>query len=240
MKKEYTILIVALIFGMMINLVGALDDMGSAKQNENMSIMQTCGDATYINISSIQFPDKTVESLNVEMTALGGGAYQYNFTNTSQLGRYDVTGISDGCEQTFAFYFTITPSGKMFSEGQSIAGFGIILGALVIAFFFMFFGFKISDNEKFMPLTLLFILISFTFIVYALHLSYAYTVDIFQYESLSSLSGTIYTTILWLLVSVGIISVILILMASIKAMGEAAKRRAYGEDFNPITNSYDI
>lgn len=106
----------------------------------------------------------------------------------------------------------------------------------------MFFGFKLSESESknLIPVAMLFILVSFVFIIYSLHLSYAYTVDVFQYESLGDVTSVIYTSILWLLVGVGLISTILILMASIKLMGESIKRKEYGEDFNPVTDSYDF
>ena len=40
------------------------------------------------------------------------GDFYYLFTNTSTLGRYDVRGISNGCEKTFATYFTISYYGE--------------------------------------------------------------------------------------------------------------------------------
>jgi len=33
---------------------------------------------------------------------------------------------------------------------------------------------------------------------------------------------------------------VLILFASIKRLGELSKKKQYGEDFNPVTNSYDM
>ncbi len=184
---------------------------------------------------TISYPNSTAfVSEGVMTTNTGYANYTIGAEYTEDLGNYEY--FSDCGFGSFQ----ITPSGKAFTEGEAVTGLGIIIVALVIAFFFMFFGFKLSENENFFPLTLFFILISFAFVVYSLHLSYAYTIDIMQYESLGNVTSIIYTTVLWLLVSVGILSVILILISSIKAMGEAAKKKEYGEDFNPVTNSYDL
>ena len=67
------------------------------------------------------------------MTSMCGGAYQYDFTDTI-TGRYDITGISDGCEKTFATYFTITYSGLKIGESQTL-----FYIPLFLVFFFLFF-----------------------------------------------------------------------------------------------------
>ncbi len=45
------------------------------------------------------------------MISAGSGEFYYLFNSTNLLGRYDVRGISDGCERTFATYFQINLSG---------------------------------------------------------------------------------------------------------------------------------
>lgn len=116
MKK----LILTFILGIfLLNSMFALDSLGVGKQNQNFTFCQTCSDATYITLSTLQYPDKTVIPINDNMTA-SGSSFCYNITTTSQLGRYDVTGISDGCEKTFAAYFEISYSGDELSTGNSI------------------------------------------------------------------------------------------------------------------------
>jgi len=212
------------------------------KQGDCFNVFTTCENCSYMNIT-ILFPNGTSIIENEAMTNLSSHYYyNYSFCDTSVLGIYPVLYYYDseyGSESSGDF-FEITPSGNIFSQGQSTAGLGIILGALAIAFFFMFFGFKLSENEKLFPLTILFILLSFLFIIYSLHLSYVYTIDILQYESLGNVSSTVYISVLWILVSVAVLSTILILISSIKAMGEASKKKQYGEGFNPVTNTYDF
>ena len=213
--------------------------LGTYEKNETVSVRGKITNATAMNVT-IYYPNTTIAIDKGVMTNVHGDVWNYSFTDTNTLGDY----VYDYCNQNGGSckenYFTITPLGKTFSGGEGIAGLGIIIIVLAVAFFFMFFGFKISDNEKLMPLVLLFILLSFTFIIYALHLSYAYTVDILQYESLGSVAGTVYTTVLWLLVGVAIISTFLILISSIKEMGNISKRKQYGDDFNPVTQAYDM
>lgn len=234
MKKLITILILGIF---LISFTCAF--LGTYERGEVVQIRGKIDNATAISFN-LYYPNSTLAVTGESMSRLSGDVWNYTFENTTTLGEY----VYDYCDQNGhnckENYFEVTPSGKTFSEGEGIAGFGVIIAALAISFFFMFFGFKLSDNEKLFPLTILFILISFAFIIYSLHLSYAYTVDILQYESLGSVASTMYTTILWLLVMVGVISVVLILFASIKRLGELSKKKQYGEDFNPVTNSYDM
>lgn len=135
MKKLMLVMLVGL---MIIGLgSGQLESLGTFKQNSEVRIAQVCQDATYINISSVSYPNGTVAVSNIEMTSAGSGEYNYTFTDTSLLGRYDVRGISDGCEKTFATYFEITPSGASGTENIIFFVFVIVLlyGINLLGFF---------------------------------------------------------------------------------------------------------
>lgn len=79
---------------------------------------QTCQDATFVTLSTIITPNST-EIINENMVSTGGGSYNYNYT-PNQIGRYDFTGISDGCLKTFAVYVDVTPNGKVYDTGDSL------------------------------------------------------------------------------------------------------------------------
>ena len=100
-----------LLFLFLISFTSSLS-LGTYKQNEVVRITQVCSDATYINISSIAYPDSSVAVSGISMISAGSGEFYYDFNDTLRLGRYDVRGISDGCEKTFATYFEINPSGR--------------------------------------------------------------------------------------------------------------------------------
>lgn len=112
-----------------IHYVSALDSLGTFKQGEQVRISQVCSDATYINISSISYPNSSVAVSGIEMTSAGSGEFYYDFNFTNVNGKYDVRGISDGCEGTFVTYFDVTSTGA----GGSMF-FIILLTSLAVVF----------------------------------------------------------------------------------------------------------
>jgi len=128
-----------------INSVTALDSLGTFKVNEPVRITQVCSDSSYINISSIAYPNSSTAISNIIMTSAGSGEYYYDFLNTTQIGRYDVRGISNGCEKTFAIYFDVTPSGQEMTEGKTGILILSIIVMLVISSFFFILGVR-SEN----------------------------------------------------------------------------------------------
>jgi hypothetical protein len=136
MKKLFFLLI--LVFLVSFVSSQSLDNLGSFEVNKEVRITQTCYDANYINISSITFPDSTIAESNIEMAYVGSGEFYYDFNQTSELGRYDVRGISDGCTNTFATYFLITTNGKDPPEGIVIVIFTLIF-VMLVAFGLLYF-----------------------------------------------------------------------------------------------------
>jgi len=135
--KKTPLLMTFIIFSMFITggiFVSALDSLGTFKQNDCINISQVCDDATFISISSVTYPNSTRAIEQVNMTSLGSGEYVYEFTNTSTSGRYDVRGISDGCDKTFATYFEITPSGFVGTLGFYIIILILSLGLIILGY----------------------------------------------------------------------------------------------------------
>lgn len=138
MNKLVLIVFVAL----MISSAFALDSLGTFKQYDSVRITQVCQDASWINISSIALPNSTIVYPNTRMISAGSGEFYFIFNKTADLGKYDVRGISDGCEKTFAVYFTITPTvgaednTTMFIIIGLIAILLLILGALTRNYIF--------------------------------------------------------------------------------------------------------
>lgn len=131
--------IFAFIFLILISGVSAgIENFGVYKQEQVVRVAQICSDATFINISSISYPNGSVAVANVEMIYAGNGEYYYNFYNTSLLGRYDVRGTSDGCVNDFGFYFDVTYTGDKITSQQTniyfVALAILILGVLGLAF----------------------------------------------------------------------------------------------------------
>lgn len=157
MKKIIlTLFLGMLLIGLMGNVI-ALESMGTFKQGEPIRITQVCSDATYITISSISYPNSTTAVSNVNMISSGSGEFYITFNETSTLGRYDVRGVSDGCENTFATYFNITTTGDGFS-------FWFIILGTALAILFLIFS-LVTPEEFFVYISGLFFLIEGIYIM---------------------------------------------------------------------------
>jgi hypothetical protein len=94
-----------------------LESTGCKQVNEQITFCQVCQDATYITLSSITSP-ASIQQINANMTAQGVGQFCYNYTPT-EMGRYDLIGISDGCEKSFATYTEVTYTGECLESPQA-------------------------------------------------------------------------------------------------------------------------
>lgn len=140
MKIKILFLIVGMLFliGIMGSVSAGKESLGVFKVGQNVRIVQVCDDATWVNISSISYPNGSIAASGIKMVPIGSGEFYYNFSNTAQLGRYDVRGISDGCEKTFTFYFEVTYTGDLVTSEQMtvyiIALIFLVLLALALVF----------------------------------------------------------------------------------------------------------
>lgn len=112
MKKQNTLsiivgffLVFTLMFFPMINATET--DMGNFFQNKEIRISEICSNSTSANITSITYPNSSLAVQNVEMNKTGFGEYYYIFSETSELGEYNVNGIINGCENDFELSFNV-------------------------------------------------------------------------------------------------------------------------------------
>lgn len=202
LNKKYFILIMMGIF--LIGLTSAqLDSLGTFKQNSEVRIAQVCQDATYINISSISYPNGTVAVSGIQMTSAGSGEYYYDFTDTSLLGRYDVRGISDGCEKTFATYFEVTLNGNKPAEGIVVVIFTII--------FILIFGFGLIYFLKSIAHVIQF---DFDLIDTAVMIATYLSMWMFYYFSYEYLGNAFINNILEVAISVGAVTHVILPLVS--------------------------
>jgi len=98
---------------MLFSFASATETLGTIKQNTCIEIPQVCASCSYVNLS-VQYPNKSIAISNQAMTPNGAGLWTYNFCNTSQLGRYDVSGQGDlnGVDTGFSvLWFEVTTDG---------------------------------------------------------------------------------------------------------------------------------
>lgn len=143
MNNKYILIIFSLI--LFSNLVIASDDAYSqvktlppVAQYNCKDIIETCPNCTYVNISSIVYPNYV--DLNPKIMTKIGTNFNYTFCNTSELGQYIINFDHDldGIQDIARINFFVTKSGEVreinpFTPLISIIFFGLI--CLVLSFF---------------------------------------------------------------------------------------------------------
>lgn len=148
MKKPITIITCMILLIVVMNISASLDSYGTYKQGDNVRLVQVCYDATWINISSIAYPNSTVNVTNTPMISAGSGEFYYNFNDTSSIGRYDVRGISDGCERNFATYFFVTYTGEDLTVAKSISYVLIFVISFIVFFALLIMGIYLPSGNN--------------------------------------------------------------------------------------------
>lgn len=114
------------------------------KQGNNISLYQQCDSCSYVNLSSVRYPNSEIENMNVEMIR-NGIDYNYSFSNTTQSGcySYSIYGDKSGVMKAEVIDFMVNPTGIPPSESRTTAvsrtiyfTFGIAI-ILLVAFLFI-------------------------------------------------------------------------------------------------------
>jgi hypothetical protein len=139
-RKKITNKKVFFLFGILfslclISLINAeVKTLGIFKQNDCVSLLQTCGNCSYVNITSVLYPNST-QALGLSSMTQIGTVYNYTFCDTSTLGDYIVNGVGDinGVPTVWAYDFMMTPNGQAASTPNALFYFGLIfLFAIVL------------------------------------------------------------------------------------------------------------
>lgn len=125
--------------------VFAIQEMSNPfRQGTCIDLVQSCDDCTYVNFTSVTYPDGDYEILNAagEKHATD---FNYTFCDTNQVGTYIIRTVGDlGGEQTFSgFNIYINPSGMTFNN----IIYEYLFFALIFLTFYaiLYFGFKKED-----------------------------------------------------------------------------------------------
>jgi hypothetical protein len=240
-RMQHATIKALLIFSMavlMLSLVSAgKESLGVFKQNENVRIVQVCDDATWVNISSISYPNGSVASSGIKMVPSSGEFY-YNFSDTLQLGIYDVRGISDGCENTFTYYFEITPTGKITSSSQGLLSIGVLASIVLLMIFFGWLSFKFIEKDSTFAIGLFFLVMSLILSLYSLFLGYVLSRD-YLFTSVSSVQEKVFLSALFGLTGIMFIGFVFLIVAVIKEALFKRTQQKYGEGYNQKTKTYD-
>jgi len=136
MKNKY--LIILLVGVLLVGLLPLITagNLGTFKQGHCVSLHQVCRNCTYVNITSIKFPNGTLRNLNEDMTG-SDEDYNYTFCDTSLIGsyKYNTCGDLDGDVACENIDFEITQTGSILSTSQ-----GIVYLVFFIILIFAFVG----------------------------------------------------------------------------------------------------
>ena len=121
---------------MLLTLVNAeTSSLGTMKQNTCFDLYQTCDDCSYVNFTSIKYPNGTTESFNLAMTKTNQN-FNYSFCNTSSIGdyTYTVAGDKGGVYSTEVIGFKVSPSGFLGTLGFYILVLFLSAGVIILGF----------------------------------------------------------------------------------------------------------
>lgn len=116
--------------------IGIVQSLPPVKQYDCVILKQICGTCSYVSISSVSYPNSS-QALGEVVMVPNGNEYEYQFCNTTALGRYIVNGYGDpsGIEETWAYDFTVTTTGQNNNNTiplyLALAGFIIFVIAIV-------------------------------------------------------------------------------------------------------------
>lgn len=134
MKTRFILL--TLLIVLVFPLISAeVQSLGNFQRGECVRLIQTCPNCTYVNITSVIYPNSTQAIGMVSMTKIGT-LFNYEFCNTSAVGQYIVNGVGDidGEDTTWVYDFLITPRGQSFSLGDILIYTFFLLLCLAVAY----------------------------------------------------------------------------------------------------------
>ena len=132
MNKKILLTIMIGVF--LISLVGATQQtLGTLKKGDDMNLIQTCGNCTFNNISTVLYPNSSIAISNVKMTK-DDTFYNYTFNDTQTTGIYIVNGFGDpnGIKTSWAYDVEVTPTGTLLETSDSINYAILTLGSLFL------------------------------------------------------------------------------------------------------------
>jgi len=114
MEKKEGFLILIICLSLILPIISATEtQMGVYQKGDCVELIQLCGDCTYNNITSIQYPNETKIILDASMTKRGT-EYNYTYCFPELNGRFNINGVGDlgGTDSVWAYTLTLTPNGE--------------------------------------------------------------------------------------------------------------------------------
>lgn len=144
----------ALMFVLMIGIGSAeLKSLPNPiKIDEPVVLSQVCDNCTYVNVTTLKYPNSSISNLNVVMTK-NNGDYSYVLSSSfnSMTGEYVYTtcGNPDSVYTCQAITYLVNPLGKTFTNSQALLYMLIFFVAVIIFIGTLVFGIYLpSGNDR--------------------------------------------------------------------------------------------
>ena len=196
-----------------------------------------CSASATCNIT-ILYPNSSNLIYGVAMTNAGTyHNYVLDGNQTAVSGEYSTTVVcADGAENGYStFIFNINPTGNEITQAQGFSSLGLILGVILIAVMFSYFGFKFSESEKLFPIALFFMVISLIVSVYAMQLGYIYSRDMLWTLGIDGMQFNMLYGLMWGFIAVTFLCLMWMIF---KTLGELKERKSIVKD-NRNSDGFD-
>lgn len=144
--RHKTTLLILLLFTLLLcsSVFAEQQSLGTFEKDRCINLLQTCANCTFVNITSVKYPNSSILLGNVEMTKQGT---EYNFTicNASVLGDYIVNGVGDvdGVNTVWAYDFKVTMDGY-----ENDMPTGVIIGMSLLGIILVGIGFYLIGGNN--------------------------------------------------------------------------------------------
>lgn len=202
------IIIIALLSIFILSFVSSQEiSLPIQKQNGEVQIAQSHPNATSINITKICIPNLECNYTITPMLTNNSINYYYNFTQTSNLGKYIVTtcGNGDGYFTCMDYSFIVNGSGQEVTQSQII----LIIFSIIILLIASIFFFVLSNVFKHPSVKIAFMALAIlTFIVIIGIVAANANVYLAEFPNIVSMYDTYYKLIIYLSGAAGIALII--------------------------------
>lgn len=155
------------------------ESLGVYKSGETVNLIQTCENCTYINITTLSYPNSTsINSNEIGMTNTSQTDYFYSLNHTSPLGVYLIHFKSDedGVRTTAHAWFEVTQTGYKQTTAQGIGSMIYLFLMVSLTIIVLFIGFKLTSSDVLWVLGVFMIFISMFLMTYDFWLGYEYQI----------------------------------------------------------------
>ena len=162
MKKILFSTLLVFLFLLAMPVYAEQQTLGVFKRHSCVNLLQNCANCTYVNFTSVLYPNSTIALGNVASTKVGS-VFNYTFCNTDAIGTYIVNGLGDleSKDTVFAYTFEVNEYGRSIENKDDIYAvmfMGVFLIGIIILFIALgYHFFKAADWTFFLSFGFLYL-----------------------------------------------------------------------------------